>query len=53
MPIYAERYPLGLPPKSVSVDEVQQPESQLQHEISIPATPSILNTESKNELYFR
>ena len=36
-------------PKSLDIDEVQQPESQLQQELSIPTIPLIPNTESKNE----
>ena len=46
-----ERAPIPIPPlKSPDIDDVQQPESQLQQELSIPTTPLIPNTESKNEL---
>ena len=38
------------PPKSNIVEEVQQPESQLPQEISIPDTPSIPNTKNKSQL---
>lgn len=40
---------IPIPPTiSVDIDEVQQPESQLEQEISIPTTPSVSNTESEN-----